>query len=133
MIIAVIYQASLSDPPSTSAVTAATDWISDVLFGPLATAIAVIAIAWFGFAMLSGRIDIRRGLAVVFGCFLFFGAKGIAGGLQSATNIEALPVAATLPPPPVFQSSAPNFQNAEPGANGGNVFDPYAGASVIQK
>ncbi len=133
MIIAVIYQASLSDPPSTSAVTAATGWITGVIFGPLATAIAVIAIAWIGFAMLSGRIDIRRGLAAVFGCFLLFGAKGIAGGLQSATNTEVFLADATAPPPPVFQSSAANLQNAEPVTNGGNVFDPYAGASVIQK
>ncbi len=131
MMIAVIPQASLSDPPSTSAVTAATDWITGLIFGPLATAIAVIAVAWIGISMLSGRVDIRRGLAAVFGCFLLFGAKGIADGLESVTGNEVMSAAAAVPPPPVFQSSAPNLQTEEPSTSGGNVFDPYAGAAVM--
>ena len=74
MVTATIHLANLTDPPPTSAITSATSWASDLLFGPLATAIAVIAIAWIGFAMLSGRIDLRRGLCVILGCFLLFGA-----------------------------------------------------------
>jgi type IV secretion system protein VirB2 len=125
MTIAVIQQASLSDPPSTSAVSAATGWISDLLFGPLATAIAVFAIAWIGIAMLSGRIDIRRGMAAVFGCFLLFGAKGIADGLRSAAASESMVSNASVPPPPVYSKPAPL-------ANTANGYDPYAGASVIR-
>jgi type IV secretion system protein VirB2 len=123
MIISVIPQASLSDPPSTSAVSAATGWISDLLFGPLATAIAVIAIAWIGIAMLSGRIEIRRGLSVVFGCFLLFGAKGIAEGLRSSATVESASPVATAPPPPTFQKS-------QSSPNKSDAYDPYAGASV---
>jgi type IV secretory pathway VirB2 component (pilin) len=124
MIAAILMQlASLTDPPPESAITSATTWISDLLFGPLATSIAIIAIAWVGFSMLSGRIEIRRGLAVVFGCFLLFGAKGIAEGLRSSATIEGAPSIATAPPPPAFQKSPP-------AANKTDAYDPYAGASI---
>jgi type IV secretory pathway VirB2 component (pilin) len=97
MMIATIQQASLSDQPQSSAIAAAAGWVSDLLFGPLATAIAVIAIGWIGFAMLSGRIDLRRGLAVVFGCFLLFGAWGIADGLRSSATVQRGSTAAAAP------------------------------------
>lgn len=123
MIAASIPQASLSDPPPASAITSAASWVSDLLLGPLATVIAVIAIAWIGFAMLSGRVDIRRGLSVVFGCFLLFGAKGIADGLRSASISDAMPATASVPPAPVFAKPPPT-------TNATNGYDPYAGASV---
>jgi len=125
MIIAAIQQASLSDPPPVSVVTSGADWISGLIFGPLANVIAVIAIAWVGLAMLSGRVDIRRGLAVVLGCFLLFGAKGIADGLRSVAMREAVPMAASAPPPPTFSSPPPS-------ANVPAGYDPYAGAAVMQ-
>jgi type IV secretory pathway VirB2 component (pilin) len=77
IIAAIAYQPSLTDPPSTGVLASAATWVTDLLFGPLATTIAVIAVAWVGFAMLSGRLDIKRGLSVVFGCFLLFGARGM--------------------------------------------------------
>lgn len=125
MIAAFIHQASLTDAPPASAITAASAWISNLLFGPLANIIAVIAVAWIGFAMLSGRIDIRRGLTVVLGCFLLFGARGIAEGLRSSAMSEAVPIAASVPPPPAFAS--PPLQNTTP-----NGYDPYAGAAVMR-
>jgi type IV secretion system protein VirB2 len=118
-------QASLADPPAVSAIGAATGWVSNLLFGPLATTIYIIAIAWIGFAMLSGRIEIRRGLAVVLGCFLLFGARGIVEGLRSAAVSESTPTIAAAPPPPVFAKPAPS----EGVPNG---YDPYAGAAVIR-
>jgi type IV secretory pathway VirB2 component (pilin) len=123
MIIATIVQLSLSDPPQSGVLAPAANWIADLVFGPLATAIAVIAIAWIGFAMLSGHVDIRRGLSVLLGCFLLFGAKGIIEGLRPATDREYLPAAAIVPSQPVYQGSSP------PGTNT-NAFDPYAGAAV---
>jgi type IV secretion system protein VirB2 len=118
-------QASLTDPPSVSAIGSATGWISNLVFGPLATALAVIAIAWIGFAMLSGRIDIRRGLSVLLGCFLLFGARGIADGLRSAATSESIASDTNVPPPPVYAKPAPS-------ANTANGYDPYAGASVMR-
>lgn len=118
-------QTSLADTPPTSAFNIASSWISDLLFGPLATTIAVIAVAWIGFAMLSGRVDIRRGISVILGCFLLFGARGIANGLRSAAVVDDITLVAVVPPPPVYTTPAPR-----PAAN--NAFDPYAGASVVR-
>jgi type IV secretory pathway VirB2 component (pilin) len=123
-IIASFQQAALTDAPASSAITAASGWVSDLIFGSLATSIAVIAIAWVGFAMLSGRIEVRRGLAVILGCFILFGARDIAQGIQSTGVSPAGQVAGNVPPPPVF--SAPPKR----GSNSNNGFDPYAGASV---
>lgn len=120
-----IYPQNLTDSPPTGVFNAAASWISVVLFGPLATTIAIIAIAWIGFAMLSGRIDIRRGLAVVLGCFLLFGAHRIAEGLRSSAMNEDVRATASVPPPP-------NYVNAPQTARNTNGFDPYAGAAVMQ-
>jgi type IV secretion system protein VirB2 len=117
--------ASLTDPPPVSAIGSATAWISTLIFGPLATALAVIAIAWIGFAMLSGRIDIRRGLSVLLGCFLLFGARGIAEGLRAAAASDSIASNSSVPPPPVYAKPAPATNTA-------NGYDPYAGASVIR-
>ncbi len=125
MIIALIQQASLTDAPPVSAIGSATAWVSDLLFGPLATAIAIIAIACVGFFMLSGRIDIRRGLSVVVGCFLLFGARDIAEGLRSAALSDNVVMVSSVPPPPAFANPAPK----PPAPNG---YDPYAGAAVTR-
>lgn len=119
-------QASLSDPPPASAIAAATDWVGNLLFGPFATTIAVIAIACVGLAMLSGRIELRRGASVVFGCFLLFGAKGIADGLIARSGNEVSPPVAAMSPPPVYAGAVQ--QNGST-----NAFDPYAGAAVLLK
>lgn len=123
MIAAAVLQASLAEAPPTGAISAAASWVSDLLFGPLATTIAIIAIAWVGFSMLSGRIEIRRGLAVVFGCFLLFGARGIADSLRSMAVSEA-PFANAGPP------SSPAYTTPTSLPNNANGFDPYAGAAV---
>jgi type IV secretion system protein VirB2 len=123
MFAAAIPQTSLTDPPPASAVGAAADWVSALLLGPLATSVAVIAVAWVGFAMLQGRCDVRRGLMVVLGCFLLFGAKSIAEGLRSpASNTRQIAVE-LVPPQPVFESPSKAPAN-------GNPYDPYAGATV---
>ncbi len=124
-LLATIYQTSLSDPPATSAIGSATSWVSDLLFGPLATIIAVIAIAWVGFAMLSGRVDIRRGLSVVLGCFFLFGAQGIVEGLRANLGSESVQPTVGASPPPSFSKASKIDGTA-------NAFDPYAGAAVVQ-
>lgn len=123
MIIAVIPQGSLSDAPPASAISTAADWVSNLLFGPLATAIAAIAIASIGLALMSGRIDLRRGLSVLIGCFLLFGARGLADGLRSAATDNEKFMVSTAPPPPSFPNPTPSSSNT-------NAFDPYAGAAV---
>jgi type IV secretion system protein VirB2 len=122
-LLATIYQTSLSDPPATSAIAALSDWVSGLVFGPLATLLAVIAVAWLGFGMLTGRLDIRRGLAVLLGCFLVFGAQSIAEALRAPTVDAYQARSSDVPASPTYQATPK--QNNNPAG-----YDPYAGASV---
>ncbi len=75
-----------ADPAGSSPITAALYWIQGTLLGTLATTAAVIAVAVIGFMMLSGRIDWRRGITVIVGCFIVFGAAAIVAGIRSAAT-----------------------------------------------
>ena len=72
---------------------------------------------------LSGRIRVRRALTVVCGCFILFGASGIAAGIQLAVQDEAADQPAVT-----YQvkeeSPLTNLPDRPPG------YDPYAGAAV---
>lgn len=111
----------LSGPAGAGALFAAVQWLQGTLLGTLATTVAVIAIAWIGIGMLTGRIEIRRGAIVVLGCFVVFGAPAIVAGLMRIGEGSATPVpptTLTLVPRPVFITPTPT------------PYDPYAGASV---
>lgn len=106
-----------------SAISVATHWVEGVFFGQVGTVVAVLAVAGFGFAMLQGMVPVRKGLRILLGCFILFGAPTIAqamlalaerGSGSPAATIE--PVAET-PPAPVPSPPPPTS-------------DPYAGASV---
>lgn len=71
------------DPEGSSPLIAALQWIEGTLLGNLATTAAVIAVAMVGFLMLTGRIEWRRGLTVVVGCFIIFGATAIVAGIRT--------------------------------------------------
>ena len=115
----------LSDPSGPSPLLAALAWVEGALLGSVATAVAVICIAVVGVMMFSGRIDVRRGVMVVLGCFVLFGAASIAGGFRDtadgpragATMAMSPAIPAELPPP--LPSPA--------------AYDPYSGASVIRR
>lgn len=113
---------SLSDPTGAHPLVAAVSWLQQALLGTIAQTVAIVAIAWIGLSMLSGRINVRRGVTVVAGCFTLFGATTIVTGLQSfiAGRDGADPVLAGIPaPPPVVIP-----------LDAGSARDPYAGASV---
>ena len=76
-------QAISTDPEGSSPLIAALQWIQGTLLGNLATTAAVIAVAMVGFMMLTGRIEWRRGLTVVIGCFIIFGATAIVAGIRT--------------------------------------------------
>ena len=76
-------QTASTDPEGSSPLIAALQWIQGTLLGNLATAAAVIAVAMVGFLMLTGRIEWRRGLTVVIGCFIIFGATAIVAGIRT--------------------------------------------------
>lgn len=73
-------------PQGASPLVGALSWVQDTLLGNFATAAAVIAVAGVGFLMLTGRMDWRRGLTVVVGCFVIFGAAAIVAGIRSMAS-----------------------------------------------
>lgn len=112
----------LADPVATSPLAAAASWIEQTLLGTVATAIAIVCVASVGWLMLAGRLEVRRGLTVVLGCFVLFGATTIVGGLMNAVRGQAnAPVVQSAPPPTV---EVPEVGNSVA------PYDPYAGASV---
>jgi type IV secretion system protein VirB2 len=76
-------QMMTADPQGSSPLIAAMQWLEGTLLGNLATTAAVIAVAAVGFMMLTGRIEWRRGLTVVIGCFIIFGATAIVSGIRA--------------------------------------------------
>ena len=115
-----IQPAPLSEP-NASSIVAAVQWIQAVLVGGLTTPIAVLAIAGVGFGLLGGRLEPRRALRVVLGCFILFGAPTIVGALKTA--ISSSVAIAELAPTPVAPvvPAAPAIPNSRKGAN---PFDP---------
>ena len=77
---------SASVPAGSSPLLGALEWVRDTMLGNLATAAAVIAVAAVGFMMLTGRIEWRRGLTVIVGCFIIFGATAIVAGIRSVAS-----------------------------------------------
>jgi type IV secretory pathway VirB2 component (pilin) len=118
---------SLGEPPDASVILPAAQWIEATLLGNLATAVAIVAVASIGFAMLTGRIDVRRGGSIILGCFILFGASTIANGLRAAAQNSGSQYSEAAPiPPPAFVRPT-KTDAANPG------YDPYAGASVPQQ
>lgn len=113
----------LDGATGSDALGAAVGWVQATLLGTIAAAVAVIAIAAIGLGMLWGRIDLKRGAGVIFGCFIIFGASGIASGILNAARLadDGSRDHVYLPPPP----PAPSPVITAPPA-----YDPYAGASV---
>jgi len=71
---ALVFDTSTSQQPVAYAI----DWIADTLLGQTAVTICVLAVAFVGFSMLTGRISVRRGGQVILGCFILLGAPAIA-------------------------------------------------------
>ena len=75
------------DPQGSGVIVSAVTWLQGTLLGTVATVAAVIAVAAVGFMMLTGRIDWRRGVVVILGCFILFGAASIVAGIQSTATL----------------------------------------------
>jgi type IV secretion system protein VirB2 len=80
-------QAVVANPAGSGPILAALQWVQGTLLGNLATTAAVIAIAVVGLMMLSGRIEWRRGLTVIIGAFIVFGAAAIVAGIRSVASV----------------------------------------------
>lgn len=98
-------------------------WFEGVMLGDIALGLCVIAVAFIGALMLTGRLPVRQGGRVILGCFVLLGAPVIAAGfvdgggsevtyessLQRTDYGSAAPSRTTFPPP---------------------SYDPYAAASL---
>lgn len=115
---------SLTDPPADSPIADGVLWVQGVALGTTATAITAIAIAAIGLLMLSGRLGLRRGIAVVAGCFILFGASAIATAL---TGFGSGLKEDDRPPPADTGHLRGPLQALKPPTS---AYDPYAGASV---
>jgi type IV secretory pathway VirB2 component (pilin) len=111
---------------SSSAILTAINWLVAVIQGSVATSVAVIAVASVGLMMLAGRLELKRAVRVIFGCFLLFGASLVAQGLVGAVQAGAAPVQRESAPPPYHPPDAPELK-AAPSSN----YNPYAGAAFI--
>lgn len=113
------------DPFGGNPFVAIVQWINGTLLGSVATAVAIIAVAACGLLLLSGRIDVRRGVTVIFGCFILFGASAIAAGIMLALgNSGGATMQTALAAPPIYS----NFTATAPIA--ASPYDPYAGAAM---
>jgi type IV secretory pathway VirB2 component (pilin) len=114
---------SLADPSGSSPFVAAVQWVEAVALGTIATSIALIAVASVGLLMLNGRVPIRRGVTVIAGCFILFGAPMIATGILRGVQ----PSRSTEPQMAQRESSPPQpLPTIKPMPS----YDPYAGAAV---
>jgi type IV secretory pathway VirB2 component (pilin) len=123
---AVSAQDSYSDPAGSRVLESAIGWLQGALLGTIATVVAIIAVATVGFMTVTGRMDVRRAVRVVFGCFIIFGASTIANGLIAAMSLSGN---SSDQSPPEQQVSAPRAP-AVPVNSVPAVSDPYAGAAV---
>lgn len=80
-------QDSYSDPSGSGVIVSAVNWLQGTMLGTIATVAAVIAVAAVGFMMLTGRINWRYGVTVIFGCFILFGASSIVAGIHSTATL----------------------------------------------
>lgn len=115
---------SLTDPPASSPLADSIAWIQGAALGTTATIVAVLAVATIGLLMLSGRLELRRGITVVLGCFILFGASGIAAALTDIAGTD------NQPDPPVTPSPDPLSNHLRSSTSPPPTYDPYAGASV---
>jgi len=116
----VLASTSLFDAANEGSVPAAIAWLNGTLLGTVATGLAIMAVAFIGFTMLSGRLAIRDGIRVIIGCFVLFGASYVASSLSAlaygGTRTQ------TIVAPPTDLAPRAELPPAD--------YDPYAGASL---
>jgi type IV secretory pathway VirB2 component (pilin) len=106
---------------------ATVQWLDGTILGSVAMAVGIIAVASIGLLLLSGRVDVRRAVQVILGCFILFGAPTIAAGILSAVNVgDARTTSQSAAEPQIVAYPlVPSAQRQAPTA-----YDPYAGAAV---
>ena len=96
-------------------------WMEAMILGEIALGVCVIAVAFIGALMLTGRLPLRECARIVMGCFVLLGAPVIAAGFAEGGSALSDTSA-----PPQIAVQIENPRRVLPPAN----FDPYAGASL---
>ncbi|MBA3676739.1 MAG: TrbC/VIRB2 family protein [Sphingosinicella sp.] len=96
-----------ADAATSGAIPGAVQWLQSTLLGTVAISVAVMAVAAYGLLMMSGRIDWRRGAAIILGCFILFGAPFLASGIVGATDLAQASGMEPLPPDSIAVSPPP--------------------------
>lgn len=105
-----------------TAVTGALSSILELLVGPVAISVGVLAVAGVGFLLLQGRLPARRAGSIALGCFILFSATTVAralGGVSLSSAAVDAPAIDPIPVPVYPQTSAPE-----------SAADPYGGAAA---
>ena len=68
-------------------ITTALVWMQSILLGPIATTVAVMAVAGVGFMMLTGRMNWRYGATVIIGVFIIFGAPRLVATIAGGAGV----------------------------------------------
>lgn len=105
---------------SHPSLAAAFNWLAGVATGSIGTAVAALAVAAVGIAMLQGRLPAKKGATVVVGCFILFSSHTVAFGILDATSPDRFDNASIMIEAPTYVAPAPTPV----------PYDPYAGASV---
>jgi len=61
-------RSSLFDAGTEPVLPAATGWVTDTLLADVAIGLCVLAVAFVGFMLMTGRLAIREGVRVATGC-----------------------------------------------------------------
>lgn len=77
-----IARAQTTNATGNDPITSALLWMQSILLGPIATTLAVMAVAGVGFMMLTGRMNWRYGATVIIGVFIIFGAPRLVATIQ---------------------------------------------------
>ena len=110
-------QSNLFEPAADPPIAASVGWIEGVVLGQVAVSLCVLAVAFVGYGMLTGRLALRRGALVLLGCFILFGAPLIAAALMEMSVEQR-----AAPPPPEVDHRDPRDGLEQ------RHSDPYSGA-----
>ena len=113
----------MSIAASDTALVQAATWGQHLTSGSLATLAATIAVAGLGYALIAGRLELRRAARIVGGCFLLFSAQAIVAEFTSGVGDQVSVGEGGAVNPLVASEVAPVTPE---------LFDPYAGAAVAK-
>jgi len=118
---ALAVQQSLFEAGGGEPMVVSARWIEGVMVGEIALGVCIIAVAFIGALMLTGRLPLREGARVVVGCFVLLGASVTTAELVgSEGTVISAPISPPLPEP--TEHPRPDMPPVH--------FDPYAGASL---